>query len=99
MMISDHQRGALHLYLERLSEALNEAGYDMKKTLKPGVEIPWNKDLAKQYLWKPIMEAMTDHKSTEDMSKPEVSDVYEVLNRHIASKFGVSVEWPHKEEG
>ena len=98
-MISEPQRGALHLYCERLAEALNDAGFEMKEVLKvKQVDVPWTKTSVKEVLWKPIMEAMTHHKSTEEMSKPEVSDVYEVLNRHIAEHFGISVEWPHREE-
>jgi len=98
IMISEHQRGALHLYFERLAEALNDSGLDMKKTLKPEVSIPWDKHNVKEHLWKPIMEAMTNKGSTEEMDKPQVSDVYEVLNRHLAEKFGIHVEFPHREE-
>ena len=41
---------SLHLYLTHLSEALNDAGYDMKKTLKADVDIPWDSTNAKEYL-------------------------------------------------
>jgi hypothetical protein len=51
------QNNALHVYCRMLSEALNDAGYDMKKTLKQEVEIPWTTELVKQYLWKPVQEA------------------------------------------
>ena len=97
-MISEPQRGALHLYCERLAEALNDAGYDQRKVLKPGIAIPWTKESVKKQLFKAIAKAMFDVDSTEKLTKPQVSDVYETLNRHMAEKFGVSVEWPHREE-
>ena len=91
------QRGALHLYCELLADALNSAGLDMKKTLKPEIDIPWTKDSVKRHLWKPILEAMTSKESTEDMDTIDPSSVYETLNRHLCEKFGVHVEWPSLE--
>jgi len=87
----------LHLYCERLAEALNDAGLDMKTVLKPGVEIPWTKESVKLHLWKPIQKAMTDTDSTREMETTDPSEIYEVLNRHLAQKFGVSVRWPSEE--
>lgn len=48
------QGRALHKYFELVGEALNVAGLDMKKVLKPNVDIPWNKDSVKNFLWKPV---------------------------------------------
>ena len=92
------QNNSLHLYLELLSIALNNAGYDMKRTLKQDVDIPWNKDTAKEYLWRPIQEIMLGKQSTTKLEANEYIQVYEVLNRHIADKFGISVSWPSIEE-
>jgi hypothetical protein len=36
------QNAALHLMFTQLAQELNEAGFDMKKTLKPEIEIMWN---------------------------------------------------------
>jgi len=90
------QNSALHVYLKQLSKELNEAGYDMKKTLKPEVDIPWDDDgiMAKEYLWRPIQKIMLDKESTVEPERMEYVQVYEVLNRHLANKFGVSVPWP-----
>lgn len=91
---TDTQRGAYHLYFELLAETLTGAGLDMKKVLKPEVDIPWTKDSVKTFLWKPLLKAMTNKDSTEDMTSKEVNEVYEVLDRHLAEKFGVSVDFP-----
>ena len=92
--MTPQQRKALHLYCDMLAQELNDAGLDMKKTLKPEIDIPWSKLTVKDYLWRPIEQALIGKESTEDMDNVEVSAVYDVLNRHTASKLGVSVPFP-----
>jgi len=96
--VTPSQRRALHLYCDMLAARLNEAGLDMKAVLKPEVDIPWNKMSVKEHLWKPIEKIMVDKDSTEDMTNKEVSEIYEVLNRHLGDKLGVSVPFPSMEE-
>lgn len=88
------QNKSLHLYCEMLAEALNEAGLDMRVVLKPEVDIPWTKESVKEHLYKPILKIMLDKDSTTEMDTVNPSEVYQVLDRHLAEKFGVSVEWP-----
>ena len=92
--MTNQQRKALHKYCELLALELNNAGLDMKAVLKPEVDIPWNKMSVKDHLWKPIESIMINKESTEEMTNKEVSEVYEVLNRHLAQKLGVSVPFP-----
>lgn len=91
------QNKALHKYLDELSQALNSAGLDMRAVLKPGVDIPWSKEMAKQFLWSPIQKIMVDADSTTDLSTKDVQAIYQTLDRHISEKFGVSVSWPSEE--
>jgi len=95
---TDLQNRALHKYCAMLAEALNDAGLDMLKVLKPGAEIPWSQPSVKEQLWRPIQVAMLDKESTTEAKTFEYGQVYEVLNRHIAQKFGVSVPWPCRKE-
>jgi hypothetical protein len=89
------QNKALHVYCKLLCAALNEAGLDMKKTLKPGVDIPWTPESVKNHLWRPIQVAVIAKESTTEMSTYDPSTVHEILNRHIAEKFGISIPWPN----
>lgn len=91
------QNASLHKYLGLLAEALNDAGYDMKKTLKDDVDIPWNTELAKEYLWRPVQKALTGKESSTKPTKKEYTYIYEVLSRHMAEKFGVVVLWPSRD--
>jgi len=91
------QNKSLHKYCELLAESLNEAGLDMKKVLKPGIDIPWTKESVKKHLWKPIQEVMLDKESTTEMDTKEPSEIYQVLDRHISEKFGVHIPWPNRD--
>ncbi len=99
MQRSLSQNAALHLYCDSLAKALNDAGLDMKEVLTKSPDIPWSMLTVKERLWKPIQEVMTGKTSTAQAEKKEYIDVYEVLSRHMAKKFGVSVAWPCKDEG
>ena len=98
MKRTGQQNKSLHKYCELLADALNDAGYEMKAVLSvKQVDVPWNRDTVKEVLWRPIQEALTGKESTTELDRVEPSQVYEVLNRHIASHFGVSVPWPSEE--
>lgn len=94
---SAQQNNALHKYCGMVADELNERGLDMRKVLKPEVEIPWTTTSAKEFLWRPIQEIMTGEKSTTKPSTIEYPKIYDTLNRHLGQKFGVSVPWPSKE--
>ena len=91
------QNNALAVYCRHLAEALNDAGYDMKRTLKQEIDIPWTEDKVRQFLWKPIQLIVINKESTTEANTDEYSKVYDVLNRQIATKFGVSVPFPSRE--
>lgn len=91
------QNKSLHLYCTNLANALNDAGLDMKKTLKPEIEIPWTCQSVKDHLYKPILKSLTGKDSTIDMDTKDPSMVYEILNRFMGEKHGIVVGWPDKE--
>ena len=82
-------------WLNRVSIALNDAGLDLKKTIK--ADVNWNKDSAKLLLWDAIQKAVTKKTSSTKLTKDEWSLVYETLNRLLGDKFSVYVELTHDE--
>lgn len=92
------QNKSLWLFYERLAEDLNSSGYDMKRTLKEQVDIPWNKNTVHDFLWVPIQEVMTDKESTAELDRKEVNQVYETLIRHLSEKFGITTAFPSEED-
>lgn len=99
MRRTNQQNKALHKYYEQLAEALNAAGYDMRRTLREEIAIPWNKDTVKEYLWRPIQEIVLGKESTTDLNTADPSAVYDILDRHISEKFGIHVEFPRWDQG
>ena len=97
MKRTTQQNRALHKFCELLAKELNNAGLDMRATLKPGVDIPWDAHTIKRDLWKPIQRAMLDKESTTELERTEVNDVYSVLSRHLGERFGVHVPFPSDE--
>lgn len=88
------QNRALHLMFTQLADKLTDAGLDMKKTLKPEVEIRWDGRMVKEYLWRPIMKAQLGKDSTTEMTTTEIDKVFETINLHLGRKFGIDLEFP-----
>ena len=93
------QNRALHTYLALLAEKLSEGGYTVQQVLAQGVDREWDMEAAKSLLWKPIQKVVIGKDSTADANTTEYTKVYEILNRFMAEKFGVSIPWPVKDEG
>ena len=91
------QNKALHLLFTQLAEELNEAGMDMRATLKPGIEIPWDSRMVKEYLWRTIMKAKLGKDSTTEMTTKDIDSIFEIINRALAGK-GIHVPFPSIEE-
>jgi len=92
------QNRALHKYFTMLADELNAAGLDMKKVLKPDVDIPWTAENVKDNLWRGVQIAMFNKASTTELTTDEMTKVYETINRFTAEKHGVSVSFPSEEE-
>ena len=88
------QNNSLHKGLTNLADELNAGGLDMRKVLKPGVEIPWTKDSAKEYLFNPIAAVMFDGRTSSELDTKEIQAVWDVMIRFTGEKHGVTVPWP-----
>ncbi|HKZ40645.1 MAG TPA: hypothetical protein VJ044_06760, partial [Candidatus Hodarchaeales archaeon] len=60
-------------------------------------EIPWNKERVKEFLWRPIQQAMTDKESTTELNTVEPSEIHAVLSRHLGERFSIFVAWPENQ--
>ena len=49
------QNKALHVYCGLVADALNDAGFDMRRFIKPEIDIPWSMVSVKEHLWKVII--------------------------------------------
>lgn len=92
------QNGSLHQGLRSLGEKFNDAGLDMRKVLKPEVDIPWTESSVKKFMFNPISIIMYDRTSSQ-LSTVEIQKVWDVLIRHTGEKHTITVDWPDHHNG
>jgi len=92
------QNNAIHKYFRLLSTSFNDAGFTVEKTLSKPLDMSWSETLIKELIWRPVMFAITDKKSSTDLTASEISVVYEEINKYTASK-GVHVPFPMRSHG
>lgn len=88
------QNRALHQLFALLADTLNEAGYDMKRTLKADVDIPWTPENIKEYIWRPVQQAQLGINSTTELNTKDIDAVFETINRHLGNTIGVHTPFP-----
>jgi hypothetical protein len=93
---TSRQNRALHAFYGLVADELNNGGLDIRAVIKPSIEIPWNAEMVKEYLWRPIQKLALGKESTTQLDTGEIDKVYEIFNQHIA-KFGVHVPFPSME--
>jgi len=93
------QNRALHLFCQWLADTLNDAGKDMRRTLRQDVDIPWTGQSVKEHLWRPIQQAMTSKASTTEITTTEPTEIHAVLSRHLGERLGIQCpDWPKRSE-
>lgn len=88
------QNRALHLFFQQLADALNEAGYDMRETIREEIDIPWNAVTIKEYLWRPVMKKYIREQSTTKLSSADIDKIFDIINKMIGERTGVYVPFP-----
>lgn len=88
------QNNALHLYFRRVAKAMNDAGYDLKRTIKvmreDGVDISWSSEMVKEVLWRTIQQTMYHKYSTTRLRKQEeINDIFDVMSRFLAERLSI----------
>jgi hypothetical protein len=91
------QNRALHKWCSMVAGELNNGGYSVPIVLSDAVDGEWDGDAVKALMWKKVQKVVIGKTSTADANTDEYTPVYEILNRFLGSKFGLSVPWPNKE--
>lgn len=94
---SGAQNKALWLLLTMYAKALNDGGYSVQAVMKETVEVEWDKNTFKTLIWDLTMEVMTGKTSSTQLTTDEVNKIYETVNRFLATKFGITQEFPSVE--
>src|SRR3990167_4602057 len=93
------QNNALHLYFERVSEALNDAGLTIEKVIENfTMEHEWSAGTVKELLWREAQRFATQKESTIELNKlQEIEKVYDIVNRFLAKLKIESIPFPSLE--
>lgn len=94
------QNNALHLYFEMIAKELQNQGQTMQNVVKKFdfCEITPTKQSVKDIIWRPIMETVVSKKSTTELTKHEVTEVYEIVSMFLSKQFGISIPFPNDED-
>lgn len=91
---TDKQHKALMVYEKELADEMCKIGLDMRTFLKEGVEIPATKQIVHDHIVKPLVKAMFGKNSTTELEVHEVTQLYDVINKHLGEKTGIVVPFP-----
>jgi hypothetical protein len=94
---TNQQHKALMVYETELARAMVEKGIDLRTFLKEGIEIPATKQLVHDHIVKPIIKAMFNKKSTTELEVHEISELYDVINKNIGERAGISCPFPSQD--
>lgn len=96
--MTDKQRGALHVWCEKVAICLNDNDLNYKYLhVITGVEIEkeWNKMLVKEYLYKPTLANLIGKGSTEKQNTVEPSVIAEAIARAFSIHKNITLpNWP-----
>lgn len=88
------QNRALHLWFGQLADELNGQGFDMRRTLKAHVDIPWNAETIKEFIFRPIMKAQLNKDSTTELTTKEIDEVFDTISKYLGENIGVHQSFP-----
>ena len=93
MQRSDQQRKAIELYCKRVAEAMDEAGESVQTVFTMPVQI--TQENIKECMFKVVMHAMYPEKtSTTELDSDQVTKVYDNMQRLVADRYKINVEFP-----
>ena len=91
---TNQQNKSLHVYCTELANELNGAGISMQAFVKD-IQVDHTKDSVK-HLWHAIAKVKYGKSSTTELTRREINEVYEEINRHVA-QWGIYISFPSNE--
>jgi hypothetical protein len=93
MKRTDLQNRAIHVYCRNVANAMNDSGESVQTVFTAPVDL--SQENVKEGMFKVIMTALyPDIKSTTDLDTKQVTEVFENMNRILAERYMISVDWP-----
>ena len=95
------QNDSIHLFCRQIADACNDSGYEMvisSAILKSDLYVPWSQSSVKERIWRTVQVAKYPaRKSTTQLERKEVSEIAEIITRHLGENKGLHVPFPSQE--
>jgi len=90
------QNNAIHLYLTQVANELDRNGHTLQDVVKEirKVEITPTMHNIKEVVWREIQKAHLGKESTTFLTKHEVTEIYEIMNKWLGLHFKIHVPFP-----
>src|SRR5574343_855005 len=89
-----NQNKALHKYCTDVARELNNAGIPVSVFMQD-IQADYTMETVKE-LWRAFARAKYGKSSTTELTKKQIDEVYDEVNRHIA-QFGIHIDFPSRE--
>ncbi|MEO5366657.1 MAG: hypothetical protein H7831_09945 [Magnetococcus sp. WYHC-3] len=90
---SQAQNNAIHLYCTMVAEAMADAGIDFREVVHFPI-VP-TMELVKNHIWKVVQKRMFNKESTTELTKKEVSEVYDVVDDGLTKGVKIHIDFPN----
>ena len=97
MIRTSKQNRALHKWFTLLAKEMKDRGLDMRKVLKPSIEITPTMELVKNTIWRPIQIAKYGKESTTQITTKELQGVYDDIDRFFLSQHQIDLPFPSED--
>jgi hypothetical protein len=94
------QNRALHLYFTQVASELDRQGHTLQDVVKAitKVEITPTPHNIKEVVWREIQKTLLGKESTTFLTKHEIDQVYDVMNKWLGQHFGIHIPFPNDEQ-
>ena len=97
MTRTNKQNNAFHKYIRLLVDAMIQQDLDMRTAVK--IPIQPTMENVKATVVHAVMNALyPDIESTADLSKTQITQLYETINQFTWHKYGISIEFPNDKD-
>ena len=95
---SSQQNKSLHLLFNNISFELNRMGLQFTYRGIKGmeIEVPYTPETVKDYLWRPLQQALIGKESTTKLTTEDINKIFETLAQWFSQQ-GVIIDFPSAE--
>lgn len=94
---TNSQNNALHLYFKWIADQFRNLGwtYNYSNPFTGHlIELNWNVNLVKDFIWRPIQQTLFGIESTTELTSQQINEIIDVLTLHFGNS-GIKIDFPN----